>query len=229
MLDDCLLHEILSRLPAKSLGRFMLTSKKWEALISDPYLKMIQFRRSTQNVLGILTTTALSNGGRLAYFPLEHDAHEAPDTSLGLPNPQAQTISVRGACDGFLLIETFCSDHMLVCNPTTKYSKQIPYPKIYYNDTKFGLAFDPTISATNFKVVATNRMTRDGLYTFSVFSFEANAWRLSNATIPCTSEHLLDSVGSVFFNGALHWLREREDILAFNVEREVAYNLALPM
>ena len=65
-------------------------------------------------------------------------------------------------------------------------------------------------------------------YRFYVCSFGANTWRLSNATIPCTSQHLLNSAVSIFFNGALHWLREREDILAFNMEQEVAYNLALP-
>ncbi|RRT76780.1 hypothetical protein B296_00019778 [Ensete ventricosum] len=33
---------------------------------------------------------------------------------------------------------------------------------------------------------------------------------------------------SVFFDGALHWLRESGDIVAFHVEEERAYNMALP-
>lgn len=230
-LDDHLLHEILSRLSAKALGRFILTSKKWKALISDSYLKTIQAQRSTQNVLGILGATTSSMGGSVTYYTLEHDAceapeYEAPDTSLGLPGPQAERISIKGACNGLLLIKVF--DRILVCNPTTKNSRQLPDVKISYRDARFGLAFDPAISATNFKVVATERVIRGGFYKFYVYSFEANTWRLSNATIPCTRNHLLDSAVSVFFNGALHWLRKSEDILAFNVEQEVAYNLALP-
>ncbi|EHA8586936.1 putative F-box protein [Cocos nucifera] len=231
MLDDYLLHEILSRLPAKSLGRFMLTSKKWKALISDPYLKTIQAQRSTQNVLGIISGSTYSLGGSLTYFPLEHNACEAPDTSLGLPAPQAETISLKGACNGLLFIQVFPPIRDLVCNPTTKYSRQLPDLKIYYDDTKFGLAFDPAIFAADFKVVATKRVRQkasSGYYNFYVYSSKANTWRLSNATIPCTRKRLLKSAGSVLFNGALHWLREREDILAFNVEEEVAYNLALP-
>ncbi|XP_073112836.1 F-box protein At5g49610-like [Elaeis guineensis] len=230
-LDDHLLHEILSRLPAKALGRFMLTSKKWKTLISDPYLKTIQAQRSTQNVLGILSATAYSLGRRLTYFPLEHNAGEVPDTSLGLPGPQAETISLKCACNGLLLIQVFPPIRDLLCNPTTKYSRQIPDLEICYNDTKFGLAFDPTVSTANFKVVATERVCQEahgGCYKFYVYSSEANTWRLSNATISCTRKHLLRSASSVFFNGALHWLREREDILAFNVEQEVAYSLALP-
>ncbi|RWV93430.1 hypothetical protein GW17_00044110 [Ensete ventricosum] len=54
------------------------------------------------------------------------------------------------------------------------------------------------------------------------------SWRASKETILCNDRRIFSKALSVFFDGALHWLRESGDIVAFHVEEERAYNMALP-
>lgn len=238
--DDCILQEILSRLPAKSLGQFKCTNKRWKNLISSSLFVATQAARSVHDALGVLSVTAHPSGGRVIYIPLQagNGPTEAPDTTLGIPRRHLNRVSIRAACNGLV----FCrlndpNNNMnryryMLSHPATKTVRRLPKPLTdHVFDTQYGVAFDPSMPAASFKLVACTRIVKlpqDTHFKFDIYSPQTNRWTASSTTMPCTCWRLFDLVSSVYFNGALHWLRENGDIVAFNVEGERAYTMSLP-
>ncbi|KAL5987428.1 hypothetical protein ACLOJK_038594 [Asimina triloba] len=117
-INDYLLSDILSRLPVKTLAHLRCTCRRWHRLISESCFSLMQARKSTQNVLGILHVTVHQKGGSIIYLPIDaSNAKDVPDTRrLG---PQT---SIVASSNGLLLCSHGPRNSLQYCvyNPTTR-------------------------------------------------------------------------------------------------------------
>ncbi|XP_058080195.1 putative F-box protein At1g20800 [Magnolia sinica] len=82
-----------------------------------------------------------------------------------------------------------------------------------------------------YRVVCVNltlQTADSSVYSFKILSSETRKWRMSNEILSCEPSQFLNMVVPIFFNGALHWLRELGDIVAFHIEKEHAQTIKLP-
>ncbi|CAN6205775.1 unnamed protein product [Urochloa humidicola] len=159
-LPDDLIVDILSRLPAKSLCRFVCVSKSWHALVSGPALLPASrlcffFMRCHDDILSPGFVTVEGDG-----------ALRLVDSALSfLPASSCREITLLDSCNGLLLLR--CSPTIdagatvppqpafyVVCNPATEEWAALPQPSLapgfdnfYIKACRAALGFDPSVSS----------------------------------------------------------------------------------
>ncbi|KAK1262678.1 hypothetical protein QJS04_geneDACA018968 [Acorus gramineus] len=120
------------------------------------------------------------------------------------------------------------NDSFFVLNITTHTYTQVPPLALGEFAVAFGLAFDPNTSPCSsdhhFNIIAYTTCNQ-----FFIYSSETGLWRESRATplpIPWTYFPWADD--GVFFNGSLYWIRDSENMIVFDVDREQARRMSLP-
>ncbi|KAF1877694.1 hypothetical protein Lal_00040412 [Lupinus albus] len=130
---EYLVHEILLRLPVKSLLRFKCVSKQWLALISEPYFCNSHTLRlyRTSRVFPSSILHALSDSRNCQVIPLK--TINVSD-SFKFHNVNVPIGMVIQSSNGLLLIQRITLDgdeaevEYFVCNPTTNKSVPVIFP-----------------------------------------------------------------------------------------------------
>uniref|UniRef100_A0ACD6A4X2 Uncharacterized protein n=1 Tax=Avena sativa TaxID=4498 RepID=A0ACD6A4X2_AVESA len=190
LFTDDLILEILSRLPARSVGRFKCVSRPWHDLIADP----VNRKRLPQTLAGFLYNSYKSGGARSRHFASVPGGGFPVDPSLPFMQPNKyKYIALEDTCNGLLLCacynkETPATDmdeyRFVVCNPATERWIELP-PKPQAWATRIHsatrLAFDPKMSS-HFHVLEFGQTSLDvGSYVTGVDIFSSQT---KNCSVP---------------------------------------------
>ncbi|OAP10995.1 hypothetical protein AXX17_AT2G23530 [Arabidopsis thaliana] len=157
-----LVDEILSRLPATSLGQLRFTCKRWNALFKDPEFITKQFHKATKQDLVLM----LSNFG---VYSMSTNLKEIPNNI---------EIAQVFHCNGLLLCSTKEGNKtkLVVVNPCTGQTRWIE-PRTDYNynhDIALGYGNNSTKkSYDSYKIL---RITY-GCKLVEIFELKSNSWR----------------------------------------------------
>ncbi|XP_010263254.1 PREDICTED: F-box protein At5g07610-like [Nelumbo nucifera] len=220
--SEDLVSEILLHLPIKCLLRFKSVSKQWLFLISHPLFIHEYNRRNPISVSGFFFPTGLSRAiyPQLDFVLLDGNiAADIPFTHLHDP----VAVEVLHSCNGLLL----CSGRIgtlsglvpyHVHNPATKQHRTLPLRPSVGMVSSASIAFDPCRSP-HYKVVLILNPEFSDLLSFQIelYSSETGHWRLCGEPFNLYGKEFTPGV---FWNGAMHWIRQPDTFLCFDVERE---------
>jgi F-box interacting protein len=216
-LCDALIDEILSRLPLKSAVMCKSISKRFNTLISAPqFVNKLTLRKSS--ILHCSYDSPTKYNFNVALYPDEETGFSVKQ----LPHPMNRILAY---CNGLLLLRR-SKQSVLVLNPVTKRSQVIEHQQ--FPGEALGLAVEPISSSLQqYKVVYTYEYRKD-VYRFRIFSSDTMSSKTSMTELSCIGSKFYDSALPVYSHGSLHWLRNCGDIVAFDVEKEVARIIKLP-
>ncbi|XP_076922048.1 F-box/kelch-repeat protein At3g06240-like [Bidens hawaiensis] len=238
-----ILINILSRLPAKSLGQFKSVSKYWLSLISSKEFIKFHHRRALFD-----TNTNHSRVFVISTHSLHSINYESPSCYEGVDDDYSRAIisltdpfekesvieKKLGSCYGLIFSVCF-DDCILLWNPTTGKTRVIPDPLTpSSNGTRFyGLGYD--FSIDDYKMVSVSRTISSNSISCQVFNLKIGSWRTVQTAHMSINDH--DMIGS-FTNDAIHWIvrhrphddgfNKREAIISFNIKDEVFMDIVLP-
>ncbi|KAK3416982.1 hypothetical protein EUGRSUZ_H02734 [Eucalyptus grandis] len=231
--------EILLRLPVKSLLRFKCVCKRWNSLISSPQFAKTHLQISASSPRILLATNPPLSVSCESLHDDDRAGHEGtPLIQLRPPveAPDGCRPRIVGYCDGLVCLEY--DDHRIIVlwNPATGESRNIPNASCSYNrPTICGLGYDP--STDDYKILRHSRL-RDAygfpvVYNvFDVFALKTGSWR----RVHDKHDDLKYSpdVGT-YADGFLHWLVggrdtwEHKKIVSFSMNTEKFEDALLPL
>ncbi|OMO91245.1 hypothetical protein COLO4_18503 [Corchorus olitorius] len=216
--------EILERLSVKSLIRFKTVCKSWRSLISTPDFIDRHYDRcaANSNKLGIVVVYA--NPENL-WFPgpdreIYFKTINLSPTSLGEATYVTSQVVTRcekakplGWCRGLLLLGVDCIDFkLLLSNPSTRESKEIPdppYRRLEYNYISAStLGYDFNIKSH--KIVLIYKLGKFE-YCIWVYTLKTNSW----TCVDLDTDHkyaYYDILPITVANGAPHWVIRHGDV-----------------
>ncbi|KAK7315187.1 hypothetical protein VNO77_33722 [Canavalia gladiata] len=242
-LNSDVLFDILSRVPAKDLLDLKCVSREWRRIISSRSFMKAQLAKNTEMVLtgfifqekfkwcneDIKTVSYISVGGSKVH-------HMIFDF---LP----EDVVMLASCKGLVCCRScFPSEKpvIYVCNPSNKEWIKLEWPGSgYYRYESIALAFDfdpfkdsiidplKMFKLVRVKqVVNSNGVEEEDLYfTFELYS--RGAWRKSSEMCRCDNK-LIKSKG-VYIGGVFHWLTDCDQVLTFDVEKELSWLISVPV
>ncbi|XP_027368672.1 F-box/kelch-repeat protein At3g06240-like [Abrus precatorius] len=207
-----LLHEVLLRLPVKSLIRFKGVSKSWHSLISDPDFATSHCDKACAPTRKLLLLRSYTFHDVRSIDPDASLLHDSPSAPLDVNFlPAARGVNLVGSCRGLILLEH--SKNLYLWNPFTGAHRLMPlsHAASITNSMVFPIlcsfVYDP--STLDYSVVLVSYVPSEIHATtlVEVFSFKANTWKKIEATHLNYANGVDDviRVGSLF-NGAIHWV-----------------------
>ncbi|XP_026415860.1 F-box protein CPR1-like [Papaver somniferum] len=218
-LPEEIYHEILIRLPVKSVLKSKSVCKSWYSQISNPnfvksHLNQTKNNSSSNSRLLLGIGDDLHSIGYDSLVP----SMDFEDSAVRMRYPfklQIQCVRLFGSCDGLVFLWLYgCSvysddgeDILCAWNPATREYKNIPQsPSIHFNDICInGLVYDGKNDDYKFVIGA------DGLSELTtfveIFSLRSNSWE--RILTPYWSTYG-DWKTGVLVNGDLHWLAKGE-------------------
>ncbi|KAL4576430.1 hypothetical protein LXL04_012523 [Taraxacum kok-saghyz] len=143
-----ILHDILARLPAKSLMRFRCVSRHWNRLITDPYFMKLRSRRMI-----ILTSLHLIDDN----VPIQDTAHSKAKLQFHFPHQEGtDNVAIIGTFNGIVLLvlsDQFQNPRMILYNPITRASKQVPDPPYPCHGATYAFGFGYGETTNDLKIV----------------------------------------------------------------------------
>lgn len=235
--NDDLLDQILDRLPIKSLIRLQSVSKHWLSLVSTVYSRRNTRPNSASGLIMFCNSYTFID---FIDFNLRNTTHfkfsggPGPLKSLPFLESNAKEgIDLLHACNGLLLFRTL-DRNFYVANPTTKQCMKLPRPPSLARNNGcfiFNLAYDHCKSKHYFKVVCVTK-SGYGSHKIDIYSSQTGRWKHSGFFNEYMHLNLDDydgcSLGGVFWNGAIHWIRVGR-LVYFNVEEGVLNIKGLPL
>ncbi|KAJ4825259.1 hypothetical protein Tsubulata_038544 [Turnera subulata] len=213
-----LVADILCYMPVKSVVRFRCLNKYYDDMIlSDPRFGTKHALRFPPQVHGLFRFTA-------------HDGCSPCSFTMRM----LFLCPVIASCNG-LLLHVLSNSKLCVVNPTTGKYKVVPDPKtasLPYGKWHLGLAYDPVnLGSVEYRIVyvyVAAVVAGEDVCAFEIFDSAANSWRKSKTMLRCSSKGAYFKGQAVYLNGALHWVRDCVEIVAFDVEKEYATLIDLP-
>lgn len=241
-LPDEIIVGIISRLPAKSVGRCRCVCKSWRALLSRRKFIRDHFNQSRSLLDEALIFTSYKRGC-LSYAPLK-SAHQVFDEiavkNLSFAGQPDCRIDVWGSCDGLLLV--LGRDRMFLLNPVTKEVREVPRspfaPDPSKCNVKSGFGYDSVDD--DYKVVTLSCYitdSEDHTKAFvNVYSLKTSTWKSVDYSADCNpfcSYCYSPTIPGVFVDGSIHWvaynpLDYEATIVAFDLAKEKFRQLLLP-
>ncbi|KAG8385827.1 hypothetical protein BUALT_Bualt03G0085700 [Buddleja alternifolia] len=228
-----IIKEILSRLPAKSLLRFRCVSKPWRSMIDAKDFIKLHLRHSYETNSN---RTLLVDSTQLFFIDLNSFER------LDIGDIQFEPQVIASSCDGLVLIE-FEFDNLVLWNPATRKSNQLPYPPLDCRITngsknvreQSALGYDSKHDDYKIvRVVQASTMVDDGfLYSETeIYSLRSNTWK----KVECFPYMLSNCKSAyrwgVYLNDALHTVvndsQRSEVIMAFNIAEEEHHEVPKP-
>ena len=227
-LPEEIIIDVLSRLPAKSVGRCRCVSKPWRALLSRP--KFIRAHLDRSRNLGQESLIFISES-QYALFSVSLDsAQQVFDeitisaTKLSFADHPDSWVRVYATCDGLVLVGG--KEHKkFVLNPVTREIREVP-PSPFALDPgacfiMHGLGYDSV--SDDYKIVTLSFYDTDNDCGYdpatddyctemfvNVYSLKSNSWRRAESS---PYDHAVSHVTSgVFVNGCIHWLVGQQTI-----------------
>lgn len=193
-LGNDIVVEILSRIPVKSLLRFISVCMLWRSIIMDPKFASMQLNRSLQTPLTILKT--VSTRGEVLFRSISHDLTPLQDFGdFPWTAYRNKHLRIIGSCNGLLVIDNWFD--FFIWNPLTNCGKRIDRPPYSAGYTSLsGLCCDSSLD--NYKLVLALPGGRA-----NIFSFKSNSWKqikILKFDIPCGESKLATLV-----DGVPHW------------------------
>ncbi|KAG9138672.1 hypothetical protein Leryth_018565 [Lithospermum erythrorhizon] len=246
-----IIHEILLRLPSKSLCRFQAVSKSWYSLISS---KSFITSHITQNKNSDINTHLLlrivnryaNNNERLLFDPYNVRGPDEPimisfmGMSPLLHGNTTTTSSPRvvGICNGLIcFLEDFDPNdgHIVLWNPSIRKAVVLPHPSVKLEFPQFlALGFGADSLTSDYKVVRIVYLVKGTIsVVVEVFSLRTREWRrievvgLDCFLPPPTGIHAC-------VNDRAHWIgwrgegQSRSLIMSFDMHNELFEALSLP-
>lgn len=236
-LPEDIIVNILSRLPAKSIGRFRCVSKPWQVLLSTPQFIKTHLDRITklrQESLFLVsysrnfTSLTLNNAHQL------FDEITASAKKLSFAGHPDSWTEVFGSCNGLILVGDD-QDKKFMINPTTREIRQVPTspfaldPRVSY--TIYGFGYDSVND--DYKVVALshyydtdNELVPDYTEMFvHVYSVTNGTWKRCGSSLYDLDLVVDHIISGVFVDRCIHWLARRVTdysvvVAAFDLEEE---------
>lgn len=228
--------DVLSRLPVKTLLEMKCVSKGWHQLISDRSFVQAQFQKTGLMLSGFIFQEKYEKCKNdiktFSYMPVNGDSMVQKMVLGFLP----EDVVVLASCNGLVCCRScFPTQHptIYVCNPLFK--KWVSFEVVHLDRySNIALAFDPIKDpvnlSTNFKLVRIQQLENEqeeGYFTFRIYSSETGAWKESNEV--CYSNGNLSKNKGIYAKGFLHWLTDTDQILAFDIEKELSLLVSSPI
>ncbi|KAI3413007.1 Pre-mRNA-processing factor 19 [Psidium guajava] len=219
--------DILSRLPAKSLIRFICVSKGWRSLISD----LISDPSFVKSHLQRLKARDLIPSQRIivgspCHSLLETVDYETFDQDRVVLVPHrikpGWKPCIVGSCDGLVCL--LVPGNYLIYNPTTSEYRELPvcdFPRLY--ELFYGFGYDSR--SDDYKIVegwADNDNWEN--WEVAIFSLKSGSWR--RIQVQFQEDHQEVTLPGVYWNGALHWcvhdviFHDKSIIMSFDLSEE---------
>ena len=218
-----IITEILSRLPVKSLLRFLCVSKSWYALIKHPDFIKLHLHRSIETNRDCTLILEKVIDGLPRYFHSVHFPTENHfDKAFKLYQPpyrRGKLVNILDCCHGLVCIHHFtleihhCIDEIAIWNPLIREYRILPpepmskpsgFNFFRYNEIAFG--YD--LCNDDYKVLRViafyNKDQPLKEFEVKVYSLRSHSWRKIEDQWP--KKECTISSNSVSLNGALHWL-----------------------
>ncbi|XP_059315620.1 F-box protein CPR1-like [Lycium ferocissimum] len=209
-----IMMEILSRLPVPSLFRFKCVSKSWDNITSDPYFKMKhQSCHALHNSIKFLFVHHDFNKTHSLNFYSSSSLSSFEDVQkVDIPSNIAPfRCTMFASCDGLVLIG-FANkflDQLMLWNPSTRESIQLPLPEFRILDSTFGLAYDE--ACDDYKILKVHRFKERNPEkpASEILALKSGSWKKvcarSRIFWPWT-DRLRRMDPLVFVHGAVHWV-----------------------
>ncbi|GMP55017.1 hypothetical protein CsSME_00019974 [Camellia sinensis var. sinensis] len=222
-LPEEIVIEILSRLPLKSLVKFMLVSKQWRSLIQSSSVKSVQ-----RNKVLICGRTYLHSIDKACLVKRVLEPVEKIQSHYDT--------EILGSCNGLLLIRLLrirIIDDLFLWNPLTKCSKKVlSYHQLQDSDYGVfsGLCFDS--SNNEYKAVMAFSHETPSCGLVIIGSFRNKTW-----TVVHFPYHVSSMKSGPVVNENLHWFASKESwghfftpyqIIYFNPWKNIFKKLPMP-
>ncbi|XP_074304293.1 F-box protein CPR1-like [Silene latifolia] len=244
-----IITDILSRLPSKSLCRFICVGKSWNSLINDPSFITLHhnFSLNSKNPNLIICHDSLSiseipanNHHTLRFSDLDHPVNHLPDYA---------TVQFLGSCNGILCISDRYKKTLFLYNPCTKTQRLIPpvpssipddndplltnYNPLVYKQvdhiTVFGFGFDS--GSDDYKLLRVVERYEERVQMgreVRLYSLKNNSWkRVSDELIYYPNQPF----DGIHVNGVLYFLVTNEGgtamVKCFDLKTEIFSVLAM--
>ncbi|CAK9157346.1 unnamed protein product [Ilex paraguariensis] len=243
---DIIFHDILTRLPVKSLLRFQCVCKSWCCFLSrnDPSFIDLHLSRSWSRHDDTKLLIS-AHGSKLRQCLLIVDLEGGKFTQALTVTNEANLSDISENINGLVCWQhvglTCRIESTYICNPSTREFMKLPkVPQIKsggciisaHVSNHFG--FVP--SSKEFKVLNIQATERDSETVFWIFTLGGNSWRQIYPGLPFTigvgklAMWLTYSKKCVCFNGALHWLLgAMKVIVVFGLRDEKFHLILLPV
>ncbi|KAH7665396.1 F-box domain-containing protein [Dioscorea alata] len=228
-LTDDLLINILIRLPAKSLCKFMVISKAWHSLISDAYFRAL-LPPTMAGLFYHFRNLDPNNG----YYKISNEYISIPSCNHGFMDttlsflPFLGNFQILDSCNGLL----FCrlrgspSSDIFVCNPVARSWTLLTNIKLPHFNSLF-LVFDPKFSL-HFKLVRIQTNRGSSCVELEKFSSQTGSWeKFQVPTEPDIS--FLRHRRRVYLNGIIHMVAGRKHMVAIDLDSMVCRRIEMPM
>jgi F-box interacting protein len=214
--------QIFLRLSVKSLIRFKSVCKTWFTLISDSNFANSHFQFPATHTRRILSLSSSTIPPQIQSIDFEEKLVNNLSASLNL-NISNFPLQIKGSYRGFLFLSN--SSKLYLWNPSTGFHKQIPLSDSDYSSYLYGFGYDQ--SRDDYVVVLIGYDTNVVFNTscLKFFSLRDNTWKQIEGThlfYVSSLPEINRDVGGMIFNGAIHWLTFRCDLL---VDVIVAFDL----
>ncbi|KAL1542525.1 F-box/kelch-repeat protein-like protein [Salvia divinorum] len=226
-----IIAEILSRLPVKSLLRFLSVSQSWRRLISSRHFRDAHLLISSKDP--IFSRRRAIATVLLPFYTLKQcslhsliagAAADAADLDYPMKNPR-NSVRVVGSCNGLVCIAVN-GKHFFIWNPSTRKSRKVPDAD---DDMKRGLfitkyGFGYVEANDDYKVVGfLSGFCNGGRYesVVKIYSLRHDSWKV----IDVFKNGLPFDDSGKFVSGNLHWGRRfgvdsKWEIVSFDLGNE---------
>ncbi|XWS59428.1 hypothetical protein CRYUN_Cryun08bG0120900 [Craigia yunnanensis] len=232
--NDDIIMEILLRLPAKSVLKLKLVSRRWLYLISDPNFVVRHCRQNAKIVSGFILACVLFFKMPPTYM------HVSLDENQNSTQGQAVHLSFDPCAPGSIMISQSCNGLLLcysqrygspapcrhyIFSPATNRFSIIPEPiRNKFSIDFFSLAYDPTISP--FYLVVCVQFYKSSC-NVQIYSSETQIWR--NARNHDFGSFSIQFRHGVFWNGGIHWINPYDgNSSRFDIEQETLQAMPRP-
>ncbi|XP_009587396.2 F-box/kelch-repeat protein At3g23880-like [Nicotiana tomentosiformis] len=247
--DQKIVNKILVHLSVEALARFRCVCKSWCSLIDDPIF-MNAHRMNMEIVsrklrLFQVVYQLYPNEGLRSWCYAGSPSEELIHPGFPITNTKPCTYDLVGYCNGLICYLTnflHGKKEINLWNPSMRKCRTLPdstfSPDRQRHSPNFGFGFDGTTDHKLVKITYIDDRLKNEKKQWSeveVYSLKQDSWKKIGDRFP--SQYYYARGDTVFFNGCIHWLTQREfgkirprrlPILSFNVAKEVFQEFWLP-
>ncbi|KAJ4895382.1 putative F-box/kelch-repeat protein [Raphanus sativus] len=225
-----LVLDILSRVPATSLGRLSFTCKRWNALFKDDeFIKKHLDKAAKQRMVLMSRDSKKFYSMNVNLDGIHHDNFVDPQTKLlnlkDFHCPEQFKIYNISHCNGLLLCRTW-EKRLVVWNPCTGQIRWIPFTGLYKDHSEFALGYENNNkSCQTYKIL---RCSWDFLAAepqdvdSGIYDFESHSWKDLNDVFPNNCRRIISK--AVSLKGNIYWIANIDDeedvLLSFDFSTE---------
>ncbi|KAE9597436.1 putative F-box domain-containing protein [Lupinus albus] len=243
-LNTDVLFDVLTRIPVKALLGLKCISREWHHIISSRSF----IRAQLENTELVLTGFILQEKFMWCNEDIKTVSYIPVGTTTTIRNAKMQhqrvfhflpeDVVVLASCKGLVCCRSCfpCEEPTIyVCNPSNKQWIKLDWHGCEKNES-IALAFDLDSSFDNFTkfklvrvkpIVICEDEYEEMYLEFELYSSETGAWWKSNETCQC-GNNLIKNKG-IYIGGVLHWLTDGDQVLTFDVEKELSWLISVPV